>query len=94
VYGATKAALVGLTKGLARDLGPANIRVNAVLPGFLQTDMTSALAGDQISQIVRRTPLGRLGVSEDVVPSVRFLLSKDASFITGQTLIIDGGASA
>jgi len=93
VYSSTKSAMLGLTRSLARELGPANIAVNAVLPGFLTTEMSSTLEGDQRKQIVRRTPLGRLGDVEDVVPVVRFLLSPDSRFITGQYIIVDGGAT-
>jgi 3-oxoacyl-[acyl-carrier protein] reductase len=93
VYSSTKSAMLGLTRSLARELGPANIVVNAVLPGFLTTEMSSSLEVDQRNQIVRRTPLGRLGNVEDVVPVVRFLLSPDSRFITGQYIIVDGGAT-
>lgn len=92
-YGATKAALDGLTRGLARELGPRGIRVNSVAPGFVSTDMTSSLDGQQRDQIARRTPLGRLGTSEDIVAPVLFLLSDAARFITGQVLTVDGGLS-
>jgi 3-oxoacyl-[acyl-carrier protein] reductase len=93
VYSSTKSALLGLTRSLARELGPANITVNAVLPGFLLTDMSSSLESRERDQIVRRTPLGRLGDVADVVPVVRFLLSSEGRFITGQCLVVDGGAS-
>jgi 3-oxoacyl-[acyl-carrier protein] reductase len=93
VYGSTKAALLGLTRSLARELGPANIVVNAVLPGFLATDMSSSLESRKREQIVRRTPLGRLGEAADVVPVVRFLLSPESRFITGQYIVVDGGAT-
>lgn len=91
VYSATKAGLEGFTRGLARELGHANIRVNAIAPGYLQTEMSDKLSESQRDQILRRTPLGRLGKSEDVVGAVKFLLSDDSAFITGQTLVIDGG---
>lgn len=93
VYSSTKSALLGLTRSLARELGPANITVNAVLPGFLLTDMSSSLENQQRDQIVRRTPLGRLGNVADVVPLIRFLLSSESRFITGQCLVVDGGAT-
>jgi 3-oxoacyl-[acyl-carrier protein] reductase len=93
-YSATKAALLGMTRALARELGPRNIRVNAVAPGYLETELSKSLSARQREQIVRRTPLGRLGKSEDVLPVVEFLLSTASRFITGQVLTVDGGAIA
>ncbi len=90
-YSATKAGLDGMTRGLARELGPRNIRVNSIAPGYLETEMTHGLGDTQRNQIVRRTPLGRLGTPDDVVGAVHFLLSPEAGFITGQVLVIDGG---
>lgn len=92
-YSASKAGLDGLTRSLAREVGRRGITVNSVAPGYLDTEMSSSLSGRQREQIERRTPLGRLGTVEDVVPIVRFLLSDDARFITGQTIIVDGGIS-
>ncbi|MCG3178504.1 MAG: 3-oxoacyl-[acyl-carrier-protein] reductase FabG [Phycisphaerae bacterium] len=92
-YSATKAGLLGLTRSLARELGGRNITVNAVAPGFLETEMSEGLNESQKAQISRRTPLGRLGTVEDVVGVVEFLLSDSARFITGQTIVIDGGIS-
>jgi 3-oxoacyl-[acyl-carrier protein] reductase len=92
-YAATKAGMIGMTRSLARELGDRNIRVNAVAPGYLETEMSAGLSPAQRQQIVRRTPLGRLGRAEDVVPWIRFLLSDDAAFVTGQVIAIDGGAS-
>jgi 3-oxoacyl-[acyl-carrier protein] reductase len=91
VYGATKAALDGFTRSLARELGGRGIRVNSVAPGFLETDMTKDMSTAQKSQIIRRTPLNRLGRVEDISGVIRFLLSDDAVFITGQTMVVDGG---
>ena len=91
VYGAAKAALDGLTRGLARELGPAGVRVVSVAPGYFDSDMTAGIGEAQRRRIVRRTPLGRLGSIEDVLGVVRFLTSPAASFITGQTIVVDGG---
>lgn len=90
-YSATKAGLDGMTRALARELGPRNIRVNAIAPGYLETEMTGKLDERQRNQIIRRTPIGRLGLTEDVIGAVSFLLSPASSFITGQTIVIDGG---
>lgn len=94
VYSLTKAGLDGFTRGLARELGERGITVNSVAPGFLITEMTHGLAADQQKQIMRRTPVGRLGTGKDIAPLVRFLCSDDASFITGQTIFVDGGLTA
>lgn len=91
VYGATKAALEGFSRSLARELGPRHIRVNTVSPGFIETDMTADMAGSHREQILRRTPMRRMGEPEDVVAAIRFLLSDGARFVTGQTLVVDGG---
>lgn len=92
-YAATKAGLDGLTRALAREVGRRAITVNSVAPGYLETEMSSTLSGGQRDQIIRRTPLGRLGSADDIWPTVRFLLSDGAGFITGQTLVVDGGIS-
>jgi 3-oxoacyl-[acyl-carrier protein] reductase len=91
VYGAAKAALDGLTRGLAREVGPAGVRVVSVAPGYFDSEMTAGMGEDQRRRIVRRTPLGRLGSVADVLDVVRFLTSPAASFITGQTITVDGG---
>lgn len=93
VYGATKAALHGFTLSLAREVGGRGIRVNTLAPGYLSTEMSSSLGDAQRQQIIRRTPLGRLGLPEDVYPVLRFLLSDDSAFMTGQMLVVDGGAT-
>lgn len=91
VYSATKGALDAFTRSLARELGPRGIRVNSVAPGYLETDLSATLDAEQKAQIVRRTPLGRLGNAEDVAGAVSFLLSRAARHITGITLVVDGG---
>jgi len=94
VYSMTKAGLDGFTRSLARELGDRGITVNSVAPGFLETEMTHGLTAQQKEQIARRTPVGRLGRSEDVTGLVKFLCSDAAAFVTGQTIIVDGGATA
>jgi 3-oxoacyl-[acyl-carrier protein] reductase len=92
VYAATKAGLEGFARNLARELGSRGIRVNAVAPGFLETDLSASLSPENRARIARRTALGRLGQPADVVGAVEFLTSPAASFITGQVIAIDGGA--
>lgn len=94
VYSATKAALDGFTRSLARELGSRGITVNSVAPGYLRTEMTHGLDAAQMQQIVRRTPAGRLGEPQDVAAAVRFLASEEAAFITGHVLVVDGGLTA
>jgi 3-oxoacyl-[acyl-carrier protein] reductase len=91
VYAATKAALEGFARSLARELGPRGIRVNAIAPGFLETDLSATLPEEQRARIARRTALRRLGKPEDVVGAIDFLTGKAAAFSTGQVLKIDGG---
>lgn len=93
VYSATKAALDGLTRSLARELGRRSITVNSVAPGYMKTAMSAGLDEGGLDQIVRRTPLGRLAEISDIIPLVEFLLSDRSSFITGQTILVDGGIS-
>ncbi len=92
-YSATKAGLDGLTRALARELGRRQITVNSVAPGYVRTEMSATLTEDQLDQIVRRTPLGRLPTAEDVAGLVTFLLGEQAGMITGQTILVDGGIS-
>jgi 3-oxoacyl-[acyl-carrier protein] reductase len=91
VYAATKGGLDALTRSLARELGERGIAVNSIAPGYLRTEMTHGLDDRQMEQIVRRTPLGRLGEVADVVPLLLFLCGDGSTFITGQTFVIDGG---
>jgi 3-oxoacyl-[acyl-carrier protein] reductase len=91
VYAATKGGIDAMTRALARELGSWGIRVNSVAPGYLRTEMSETLKDEQLKKILRRTPLGRLGVPEDVVGPVKFLLSDQSAFVTGQLLVVDGG---
>ena len=94
VYGATKAALNGFTKSLARELGKANITVNTIAPGYMETAMTSGLQHEKLKIIKRRSPLGRLVSVEDVASAVSYLLSNDAKNITGTIITVDAGSTA
>jgi 3-oxoacyl-[acyl-carrier protein] reductase len=94
VYGATKASILGFTRSLAREVGPLGINVNAVAPGFVDTDMTQSLGGQQRDQIVRRSALRRLAGVDDIANAVEFLLSDKAKNITGTVLTVDAGNTA
>jgi 3-oxoacyl-[acyl-carrier protein] reductase len=92
-YSASKAGMDGLTRALARELGRRQITVNSVCPGYVATEMSSTLTPSQLTQIVNRTPLGRLASEDDILALVRFLLGDGASMITGQSILVDGGVS-
>ena len=90
-YAATKAGVIGFTKSLAREIGSRGITVNAVAPGFIDTDMTRALPDEQRDALLEQIALGKLGAVEDVANAVAFLASADAAYITGETIHVNGG---
>ena len=90
-YSAAKSGIIGFTKSLAREVGSRNITVNTVAPGFIDTDMTRELPEEQRNALLGNIPLGRLGSSEEIAKAVLFLASDDASYITGETLHVNGG---
>lgn len=90
-YSASKAGIIGFTKSLAKEVASRNIRVNAVAPGFIETNMTDVLKDEIKAEIAKNIPLGRMGNAEDVANAVKFLVSEDSSYITGQVLQVDGG---
>ncbi|MGM7701137.1 3-oxoacyl-[acyl-carrier-protein] reductase [Pseudalkalibacillus sp. Hm43] len=90
-YVAAKAGVIGLTKSTAKELCSRGITVNAVAPGFIETDMTDALEGNVKDEMLKQIPLARLGRPEDIAAAVRFLAGDEASYITGQTIHVDGG---
>jgi 3-oxoacyl-[acyl-carrier protein] reductase len=90
-YSASKAGLIGLTKAVAKELASRSILCNAVAPGFIETEMTAALGEDARTALMQQIALGRLGTGDDVAAAVRFLAGADASYITGQVIVVDGG---
>jgi 3-oxoacyl-[acyl-carrier protein] reductase len=90
-YAASKAGIIGFTKSLARELGSRGVRANVVAPGYVKTQLTDVLPEEATKAMLGNTPLGRLGEPEDVAGAVRFLCSDEASFITGEVLLVDGG---
>jgi 3-oxoacyl-[acyl-carrier protein] reductase len=90
-YSASKAGIIGLTKALARELGNRGVRANVVAPGYVDTRLTQVIADEMKELMLANTPLGRFGQPEDIAGAVRFLCSDEASFITGEVLLVDGG---
>ena len=90
-YGAAKAGIIGFTKSLAREVGVRGITVNAIAPGFIETDMTDSLPEDQKEALASQIPMGRLGTADEVAQAVLFLAGDNGSYITGQTLHVNGG---
>lgn len=90
-YSASKAAVIGLTKALSKELGPSNIRVNCICPGVIDTKMNSHLSKEDINALIEKTPLGRIGKPCDVAKLCTFLISDNSSFITGDVIMCDGG---
>jgi len=90
-YAASKAGIIGFTKSLARELGSRGVRANVIAPGYVKTALTEAIPEDARETMLANTPLGRLGDPENVAAAVRFLVSDEASFITGEVLLVDGG---
>ena len=90
-YAASKAGLIGLTKSMAKELAGRNVTVNAVAPGFIDTDMTAALPEKARESMLGTIPMGRLGQAEDVAKAVAFFAGDEAAYVTGQVLCVDGG---
>jgi 3-oxoacyl-[acyl-carrier protein] reductase len=90
-YAASKAGIIGFTKSLARELGSRNVRANVVAPGYVKTQLTDVLPEEATAAMLQNTPLGRLGEPGDIAGAVRFLCSDEASFITGEVILVDGG---
>ena len=91
VYSASKAAIIGMTKALSKELAPSGIRVNCISPGVIKTDMISTLDSETISSLIEDTPIGRLGTPRDVAEAIYWVSSEEASFITGQVISVNGG---
>ncbi len=92
VYSSTKAGIIGLTKSLAQEYGQLKIRINSISPGFIETKMTACFNKEEKNNIIESTPLQRLGTTEDVANCAYFLASEDSSFITGENILVSGGA--
>ena len=90
-YAASKAGIIGLTKALARELGSRGVRANVVAPGYVSSRLTDEIPEELRQAMMANTPLGRFGAPEDIAGAVRFLCSDEASFITGEVLLVDGG---
>ena len=90
-YSASKAAVIGFTRALAKELGPSGVNVNCIAPGVIDTDMNAHLAAEEKEELAAETPLGRLGTPAEVAAAAEFLCSDGANFITGQVLTCDGG---
>jgi len=92
-YAASKAGIIGLTRCLASEFGPFNITVNAVVPGLIKTDMSENIPTDKLDNLEKKIPLGKFGAAENVASMVNFLVSEEASYVTGQVISVDGGLS-
>ena len=90
-YAASKAGLIGMTKALAQEMASRGVTVNAVAPGYIDTDMTKVLPEEVRAKILASVPLGRMGKPEDIAAAVKFLASEDAAYITGQVIAVNGG---
>lgn len=90
-YSATKAALIGAAKSIAREYGSRNVTANVIAPGYIDTDMTAAMTPEQKEQLVKIVPLGRTGVAADVAAACIYLASEEAGYVTGQVLRVNGG---
>ena len=90
-YAASKGGIIGFTKALAKELGPRGVRVNAIAPGYIETELTENLPEEWRGFLLQATPLGRLGAPQDVATAVRFLCSDEAAFVTGEVMLVDGG---